>query len=82
MTILPPLIVHDGSTEALRLVEVITALTPHAEVINAMTKAGVARLDKINQGLLDGTLDTNVPPFAICTKDNATKLHDVMRTKS
>ena len=64
--ILPPLIVHDGSAQALQLVEIITMLAPPSvEVIDTSTLAGRTRVRTINEGLKAGTLDTLTPPFAI-----------------
>ena len=63
--ILPPLILHDGSYEATQLVEVMLALVPWTEVIDASTKQGRKRIRVIDAGLKDGSLDTHGPPIAI-----------------
>jgi hypothetical protein len=46
--ILPPLIIHDGSDEALNAVKVTLALCPSVEVIDLSTAAGRRRIGFTN----------------------------------
>jgi hypothetical protein len=66
INILPPLIVHDGSSEALNAVKAVLAMChPSVEVIDLSTAAGRQRIGLINRSLQDGTLNMSVPPLAL-----------------